>query len=337
MLPIETPPRHEVERTFTPEQIAETARTDPREKIIEQRWVLSADGKWRWKRDASSDEVDGHMFGYSTYYDLCADDSEKPLVAAEVSRLIGGIVNHGFNLVDIDGKPTRWGHWAPESLNDDPNWFEEKSGNSTEIIAFLGVAYHQTHDPKYLEAVRTLVEKYGYGHNMADAHFDTPSERTHIEDELLTMVYAMLSEHLIMPGLKPDALASIRNWHLTCEPDGIPFYDFVYNRYSGKRVPLARAVEQLRDWPLDMIEWTVDTSRREDVKIDTTPGLDPGFLTRMVPRSEMGLCTWDQEPYKTSIGNDGAREEKGVDWLLAYWMGRYYGLVSGPDATGGTK
>jgi hypothetical protein len=117
-------------------------------------------------------------------------------------------------------------------------------------------------------------------------------------------------------------------WHRSAERDGIPFYDFAYNRYSGKQVNLECAVETLRDWPLDMIEWTVDNSRREDVQKDLTPGLDEVFLTRILPRSEMGICMWDQEPYKALIGNNGQREDKPTDWLLAYWMGRYYGLLS---------
>jgi hypothetical protein len=327
VLPVGTAPRHETDRTFTPQEIADITRTNPREKIIEKRWIPSKDGKWLWKRDASSDEVDGHMFGYCAYYDLAADDAEKKLVAAQVDRLIGGILDHGYVLQDIDGKATQWGNWSPESLNDDPNWHEERAGNSVEILSFLGVAYHMTGKARYREAARDLIEKHGYAQNMLQTVFDTPSERTHIEDELLSIVYPNLMTHLIFPSLKATAQTSLRRWHKTAEPDGIPFYDFVYNRFSGQRVSLARAVETLRDWPLDMIEWTVDNSKREDVVPDRTPGVEEGRLTRILPRSEMGICMWDQEPYRAVIGLDGRREDKPTDWLLAYWMGRYYGLL----------
>ncbi len=330
MLPLNPPiaPRHETDRTFTALEIAETARTDPREKIIEKRWVPSTDGKWMWKRDASSDEVDGHMFGYSTYFDLAADEDEKKLVADEVDRLIGGIVDHGFVLQDIDGKATRWGNWSPQSMNNDPNWHEERAGNCVEMIEFLGVAYHETGKQKYLDAAHTLIEKYGYARNMVQTVFDTPAERTHIEDELMSIVYPNLLSHLVFPSLKSVALTSIQRWHRGNERDGIPFYDFVYNRFSGRTVALDRAVETLRDWPLSHIEWTVDNSKREDVQRDLTPGIDDGMLTRILPRSEMGLCMWDQEPYKAVIGNGGQREDRQNDWLLAYWMGRFYGLLS---------
>jgi hypothetical protein len=330
VLPLGTAPRHEVDRTFTPQEIAEMNRANLREKIIEKRWIPSKDGQWLWKRDASSDEVDGHMFGYAAYYDLAADEAEKKLVADQVDRIIGGIIDHGYVLQDIDGKGTEWGNWSPESLNGDPNWHEERAGNSVEIIAFLGVAYHVTGKARYQEAAKFLIEKHGYDKNMLDTIFDTPSERTHIEDELLTMVYHNLLTHLIFPSLKATAQTSMQRWHEACARDGIPFYDFVYNRFSGKQVPLERAVETLRDWPLDMIEWTVDNSQREDVQKDLTPGTDEGMLTRLLPRSEMGLCMWDQEPYRAVIGRGGDREDKPTDWLLAYWMGRYYGLLTAP-------
>lgn len=330
ILPIDTPPRHEVDRTYTPVELAELRRTSPREKAIEKRWLPTADGKWLWKRDASSDEVDGHLFGYALYFDLAADEEEKRLVADQVDRIVGGIVDHGYKLVDIDGKATQWGDWSPESLNGDANWHEERPGNSVEILSHLGVAYHMTHNPRYLRAAQELVEKHGYARNMQDTRFDTPAERTHIEDELLSIVYPNLLTHLISPALRSAAQTSIRRWHETAGLDGIPFYDFVYNRYSGRTVALDRAVETLRDWPLDHIEWTVDSSRREDVVWDRTPGRDEGFLAKLPPRSEMGLCMWDQEPYRAVIGNGGEREDRQCDWLLAYWMGRYYGLLAAP-------
>jgi hypothetical protein len=327
VLPAGTAPRHETDRAYSAQEIADARRTDPRGKIIERRWLPTEDGKWLWKRDASSDEVDGHMFGYATYYDLAADDGERRLVADQVDRIVGGIVDHGYTLQDIDGKPTQWGNWSPASLNGDPTWHEERPGNSVEMIAYLGTAYHITGNEKYRDAARYLIDKHGYAKNMLDTSFDTPSERTHIEDELLTMVYANLLTHPVFASLKPVGELSMQRWHRSAERDGIPFYDFVYNRFSGRRMPLDRAVETLRDWPLDMVEWTVDNSRREDVRRDLTPGLDDGRLTRILPRSEMGICMWDQEPYKAVIGNDGRREDKPTDWLLAYWMGRYYGLL----------
>ncbi len=331
VLPLDTPPRHETDRTITPEQAAEMYRENPREKPLEKRWLPTKDGKWLWKRDASSDEVDGHMFGYATYFDLAATEDEKRLVADQVDRIIGGIVDNGYVLQDIDGKGTQWANWSPASLNGDRTWREERFGNSTEMLSFLGVAYHVTGKQKYLDSAKYLVEKHGYGKNMASMNYVTPSEYTHINDELLTMVFHNLFVHLISPNLKQSALTAIKSWHKTCSRDGIPFYDFVFNRFSGQKVGLDRAMETLRDWPLDHIEWTVDSSKRADIQWDRTPGAPANFLTRILPRSEIGLCMWDQEPYFATMGRNGEREDRPNDWLLAYWMGRYYGIISAPQ------
>ena len=53
-------------------------------KKLSPRWPVSADGKWYWKADTSSDELDGHFFFYALYYDLVAtSDDEKRRVRAQ--------------------------------------------------------------------------------------------------------------------------------------------------------------------------------------------------------------------------------------------------------------
>jgi hypothetical protein len=142
------------------------------------------------------------------------------------------------------------------------------------------------------------------------------------------MVFPNLINHLVIPDLKMIAMKALRQWHQNCVRDHIPFYDFVYNTYSGSRVPLDGAMTTLREWPLDQIEWTVDNRFREDVTFDRVPGRDGIKLSKLVPRDEMGLCNWDQEPYFAVIGRNGEREDRPSDWLLAYWMGRYWGHIS---------
>ena len=330
VLPIGTAPRHEVDRTFTAEELVEMKRTDPREKPIEKRWIPTADGKWLWKRDASSDEVDGHLFGYAFYYNFAADAAERKKVAALVDRIVGGIVDNGFVLQDIDGKATRWGNWSPASLNGDPNWNEERFGNSTEILAHLGVALHVTGKAKYRDAARLLVEKHGYGRNMARLGYPTPAEATHINDQLLSMVFPNLFRHLVLPELKGDAELAMRGWRRTSRLDKSPFYDFVGATFGAETGPLDESVETLRRWPLDMVEWTVDNRWREDLVFDRAPGRDSDRIANRFPRDEMGLTMWDQEPWRAVIGRGGMREDKPVDWLLAYWMGRYWGWITPP-------
>ena len=140
---------------------------DRRWKVITPRWPRSADGKWFWKSDTSSDELDGHYFFYGLYHDLVpksADERER--LRAHVTALTDHLLEHGFRLVDHDGRPTRWGVFDPASLTHDADWWEERGLNSLSMLSYLAVAEHVTGDPGYGRAARTLVEQHGYGANV---------------------------------------------------------------------------------------------------------------------------------------------------------------------------
>ena len=84
-------------------------------KIMERRVPVDKTGKWYWKTDASSDELDGHFMGAAVYYDrVCSTEEERGAVRVVVRRIIDHIIRHGYSLVDYDGKPTRWARFSPE-------------------------------------------------------------------------------------------------------------------------------------------------------------------------------------------------------------------------------
>ncbi len=78
---------------------------------------------------------------------------EKQLVRDHVSRIMDYLIKNNYNLVDIDGKHTRWGVWSPEQLNGDPDWSSEKSLNSFELLAYLKFAAHITGNEKYRKRI----------------------------------------------------------------------------------------------------------------------------------------------------------------------------------------
>ena len=60
----------------------------------------------------------------------------------------------------------RWGHWAPQDLNDNADWNEERGVNSIQILSFLLAAYAYTGNDVYLTHLDALVQGHGYGLNM---------------------------------------------------------------------------------------------------------------------------------------------------------------------------
>jgi hypothetical protein len=76
-------------------------------------WHDTLDRLWRWKGDTSSDEIVGHYFVYPIYYDLVADEAEKPALRGAIERITNHILDNNYQLVGPGGKRTRWGWWRP--------------------------------------------------------------------------------------------------------------------------------------------------------------------------------------------------------------------------------
>ena len=321
---------HDGNEKLTAEDKVDRMVENPRSKPIENRWRLSADGKWRWKGDTSSDETTGHFFGYLHYYDLAADEEEKQAVREHVRRLTDHLLDGGFTLRDIDGQPTLWGVWSPEKLHGDPEWRAERWTNGLEMLSYLNTAYYITGDEKYRRAYVDLIEKEHYDVFARRPLAITPSERTQFDHELVAMALmgAMKEKDSRYRRIYEDALAF---WFPRIRNQNSSFYSFVYAALAGAgAINLEGCLEFLRDEPLELVQWTVDNRERQDVHFTREPTLEEQQINRLLPPSERAPMRWDGNPWRAVQGEDGTSESSGVHWLLPYWMGRYYGLIEAP-------
>ena len=72
------------------------------------------------------------------------------------------IIDNGWVLIDMDGKPTRWGRWDAKYLLNPYGWVD-KGGNGLEAQAIAKAAFSLTKDKKYEDALQQLLD-WGY-HN----------------------------------------------------------------------------------------------------------------------------------------------------------------------------
>ncbi len=279
---------------------------------------------WYWKGETSSDELDGHYFGWHVFYELAANEDEKLAVRAVVKRVTDHILDHGYYLIDIDGKPTTWGVWAPEKLNDDPVWWAERGLNSLEILSHLKVAHHIVADPRYERAYNELIEKHHYAINTLVAK--VPGGVSH-DDQLLFLSYYPLLQLEQEPGLRAIFTSSLkRSW----EPERVeanPLWNFIYGASTGERCDVEPAVEALREIPLDFFLWKVRNSHRADLKFD--PELQRQGINQLaapLPWTERFLHKWDKHPYMLDAGSDLGEGDPTI-WLLPYWMGCHHKLI----------
>lgn len=321
-------------------------------KILVPRWPKSADGKWYWKTDASSDELVGHYYFNALYYDLVASDAEKDEVADVITRITDHLIDHDFYLVDHDGKPTRWGFFNPKEINGNPWRREERGLNSQTIITFLSIAEHVAKNPdKYVTAKKKVIDEYGYDMNTQQPKI-TPGVGggNQSDDEMAFMNYYHLLKYEKDAELKRTWARSLYDYWQQEQYELNPFFNFIAGVSLKDQVwtdaygpfPLDpqgpwmdQSIDTLRRFPLNMIDWRQSNSHRLDVVNlgqHIRPDADPRKLGMLrsgtvLPIDERVISHWNHDPYKLDQGGDGYGEHDGTSYLLPYWMGRYHHLV----------
>lgn len=322
-------------RTYTEAEKADIRRRDPRYKPVETRWRHSKDGNWLWKGDTSSDEITGHMFGYLFYYDLSHDEARRERVRRLTARMMDGIIENGYALKDIDGTHTRWGVWSPEKLLGDPDWRVEAPINAFEILSFLKAAHHITGNERYQTEYDRLIKDHGYLELARRPKSYGRSERTHIDDELLAFAAPALLLYEKNPERRAAYWEGVTWAYRHVENEQNAFWNFLYGWLGIENFHLDGTLFFLRDQPLDLRQWRVDNSAREDVEPVRRPMLEPLQLNRMIPPSERGVMRWDKNPWPAVSGDfndtEGRLESSGVFWLMPYWLGRHAGFIDPPS------
>jgi hypothetical protein len=292
-------------------------------------WHDTADKAWRWKGDTSSDEIVGHYFVYPIYYDLLADDGEKPALRAAIERITNHILDNRYQLIDVDGQRTRWGWWGPDAIWGDP---DETGLRALHILSHLRVALHLTgnaqYRSRYQSAYDDLVNTHKYHWLTRNQKVMVPGHINHSDDELAFLSYYPLLRYETDPKLLDVYKQSLeRSWQIE-RPERNPLWNVIYAAGTGAReFDRAESLRSLQEIPMDAIDWTVRNSQRLDVPTDP---LSDRFGRRqaliVLPYDELPMSKWNGNPYNLDGGNGGRSEDDGAYFLLPYWMGRYHKL-----------
>ena len=289
-------------------------------------WHDTKDGLSEWKGDTSSDELDGHLFAYSVYHDLVADEKEKKNMAEVVHRIMTHIVDNDFLLIDLDGQHTTWGMWTPRMLNGE--WKLQRNLNSLEILSMLKTAHHITGDHKFQQAYLHLIQQHHYALNSIDQKLIAPDPTNHSDDELALVVYYPLLKYETDPDLRSIYLLGFeRSWQII-RPERNPLWNFAYGALTGNHYDRQQSIDSLQRIPMDLICWTVINSHRSDIEIAAEePGIQEKQSVVPLPVDERRMMKWNGNPYTLDYAGRGGAEEDPTIFLLPYWMGRYHGLI----------
>lgn len=323
-------------------------------KVLDPRWPVSADGKWYWKTDTSSDELDGHYFAYGLFFDHVAEsEAEKNRCCEVVRRVTDHLIDHNYRLVDHDGTPTRWAHFAPEDLNGDPDWWTERGLNSLSVLTYLSIAHHVTGDQKYRDEYMRLAIDHHYALNgmvMPKLQFG-PGSHVQFDDKMAFMNFYHLIRYETDPKLLRMYYTAIYYYWNIEKYELNPFFNFVYAACCHGKIRtdqwgdldltptgdwLGQSVDTLKRYPLDLADWETDNRQRLDIlplpDHVRGPGgnKDKGYRTNgyVLPVDERQSLSWSEDVWALKTGGNGKRLRDGCPFLLAYYMGLYHGFIS---------
>ncbi len=326
VVPVSWKRMHDANRSFTPEQVAVERVRDPRYKPVSNRWRRSKDGRWWWKGDTSSDELTGHMFGYFFYDLLAANPEEKSAVAEHVKEIMDYLIANDYNLTDIDGTHTHWGVWSPDKLNNDPDWAPERGINSLELLSFLKLTYHLTGEEQYQKRYLKLIRKDHYLKNAQRILHSNPAWKTYIDPELIFLAFPPLIMYEKDEKLKQQWDQLLDKWYKGLIKDHSPFYNMMHSFLHGQKSEVENSIAFLKDTPLDLVDWRIDHTKREDIDIVRVPVLEEFQTSELQPPSLRPVVRWDKNPW-LAVGGDPTREREPVFWLLPFWLGKYLNII----------
>lgn len=296
-----------------------------------QEWHKAPNGECEWLGETSSDEMTGHFFGFSLYYELCANEEEKEYIREIVCDIVDHILENDYKLCDVDGLPTTWANWNPELLNRNSMWLWEKCVNSLEMLTFLDVAYQVSGDQKYRDEFLRLAIDEHYLLNAAQ-HKKADGHTCHIDDNLgflCTMTILRIEKD---EQIRKYLLMGLRHHWEYERPEHCVLFNLVYGAFADDACDLDIAAKVLREYPMDFVNRPLYNSSRKELVYDTEQekwGAKPQ-LKEALDIDSRCLRNYDSNPFRTNDG-DITKACCPSAYLLPYWFARYHGILEEND------
>ena len=270
---------------------------------------------------------------------IAQSNAEKTRVTDFIDAILTHIIENDYYFVDVNGKPTLWGRWNPEYINAYPRSIRDRRLGSLHLIAGLQLGYDLTGKDVYRDEAFRMMTEHGYldniripmeeikstpgfvyqGHNMGEGGWN------HSDDEMAFLTYWVIHRHAFNDTLQHVYEQSIRNHWAIERPERNAVWNLITRGTEGS-FDAAATLWFLRDYPLDLVRYTVRNSHRKDLTY-----LDPNFREQrteeLLPAAERPIIRFNANPFQLDGGANGRYELTGAEYLLPYWMARYYKVI----------
>jgi len=314
----------------------QSSDTNPKMPEDKKIWRLTDDKLWRWKSTTSSDESCGHFFVYALFAEIAPDKEWRDRAIHQIKIEMDHLIKNDWYLVTWNGEITEWGRWNPDYVNSFPINVGDRRLNSTLILAFLQTAYHFTGDELYKEKAYELINDYGYDENAnrpASVVGFVEGENlsntwNHSDDEMYFMTIPAFVNYSFNDEQKQKHFEAAKSHWEEERSEKNPLWNYLYALSGGKEIDFEESAWWLREFPIDLIGWSVNNSHRNDLT-----KLEPNFrrqeYSEVLPRDERPMHLHNNA-YRNNGGEGGRREYPPYLYLMPYWAGRYVEAISAP-------
>ena len=206
------------------------------------------------------------------------------------------------------------------------------------MLAFLAGARNISDDGAlFAQQFDLLVNKHRFAFNLENIAINNPDDYAFFDDNLGHWVLRSLLYFNFGRNSSFDYLLSrgIVQWSARGRRARLADDAYVYALWYAMSTVLRQsmkidapspqrqlddALQVLREWPLDIVEWNVKNSDRWDLQRDAER---PHKLLVPLPRDEICAFKWAHNAFMID-GCDGRIEADPKDFLQAYWMARFH-------------
>lgn len=249
---------------------------------------------WMWMGGTSRDQVVGAFFGLAAAFDMVEDAGVRKSVSDLATRLIGFISRH---------------QWSPD---DDISTIFELRPESLQML--LQVARHlnpsnSVSGPFFVPPVETAV--------LVDVQNNSSYFKFNLDYMSLYNLVRLQNNSKNQRAYKivRDHTAGHQN----------AFFDMVDRALRGVSASRDNEMRNL------LHQWPRRPKRDDYVDLSHVLPLCGAEACKPVPvplRPPTDYL-WQRDPFQVRGGSGGTVESAGIDYILPYWMGRYYGVIPG--------
>ncbi|HJT87872.1 MAG TPA: hypothetical protein VJ732_08445 [Bryobacteraceae bacterium] len=268
----------------------------------------SAPGNF-WVGNTSRDQYSGVIFGLGVAYDLIDDAALRSSIAAVVTRLVRFLEDHWWSVVLPDGTETTTFLYRPEQQ-----------------LAFLQLARHV--NPSQFSTSYDLNRVLLAPLAAVPIGVDTLSDGSYFKFNLDTVnLYTLIRlESSTFGDVYRQAYQILRD-HTAGQANA--FFNMVDRALRGpdtaRDADTARFLDEWLQRPRR--DLFVDSRGKYPSCGDTNTACQPIPIPDRITTDFL----WQRSPYQlANLGGDNLIEGAGIDYILPYWMARYYGVI-GPD------